>query len=52
MPYSIKKVPGANKYFVVSDASGKHLSNEPMPLERAKKQLAAVNIAYAAERKN
>jgi len=44
MPYSIKRKPGTDLYWVVSDASGKHLSHAPIPLERAKKQMAAVYV--------
>lgn len=48
MPYKIKLVNG-NKGYVVS-ASGTKLSNAPLPLMRAKKQLIAVNIAHARKK--
>ena len=51
MPYHLKKKPGTNLYWVAT-ADGRHLSHAPIPLARAKKQLIAVNIAYAAEGKN
>ena len=50
MPYQIKKKPGTNLYWVTA-VDGRHLSNDPIPLARAKKQLTAVNIAYASEKK-
>jgi len=49
MPYKIKKAPGRNLYWVITEQDGRHLSKDPLPLEQAKKQLAAVNIAYARE---
>ena len=51
MPYKLLKKPGTNLYWVVTDASGRHLSKAPLSLEMAKKQLAAVSIAYAKEAK-
>ena len=45
MPFHLKRKPGTNLWWVVTDASGRHLSKTPLPLERAKKQLAAVVIA-------
>ena len=50
MPYTIKKAPGRNLYWVTK-MDGSHLSHDPIPLERAKRQLAAVNIAYSKEKK-
>jgi len=44
MPYSLDKVRGGYKVF---SQSGRPLSNAPLTLSRAKKQLTAVNIAYA-----
>lgn len=49
MPYKIKKAPGRNLYWVIAEQDGRHLSKDPLPLEQAKKQLTAVNIAYAKE---
>ena len=46
MPYHLKKKPGTNLYWVAT-ADGKYLSKDPIPLARAKKQMAAV---YANER--
>jgi hypothetical protein len=52
MPYRLKRKPGTNLWWVVTDASGRHLSEKPMPLERAKKQLIAVNIALHIAKSN
>ena len=49
MPYTLKKAPGTNLYWVTTD-NGRHLSELPIPLAKAKKQLIAVNIAYAKEK--
>ena len=46
MPYRIKKAPLRDLYWVVAQ-DGTHMSIEPMPMERAKKQLIALNIAHA-----
>lgn len=43
MPYKIKKSGLGYKVF---SKSGNALSKKSLPLERAKKQLNAVNIAY------
>jgi hypothetical protein len=43
MPYRLRKVPRKDLYWVVRD--GKHFSKEGLPLERAKKQMIALNIA-------
>ena len=45
MPYSLRKVPGKHLWWVV-DPSGKHLSHEGLPRERAEAQRRAV---YASE---
>jgi len=45
MPFHLKRKPGTNLWWVVTDASGRHLSKNALPLEKAKKQLAAVVIA-------
>jgi len=50
MPYKIKKAPGKNLYYVQT-ADGRHMSNDPIPLARAKKQLIALNIALSKENK-
>ena len=44
MPYKLRKAPRRDLYWVVGQ-NGRHLSKEPLPLEVAKKQLIAVNIA-------
>ena len=44
MPYRIRKAPNRDLYWVVGE-DGKHHSKEPIPLERAKKQMAALHIA-------
>jgi len=41
MPYTLRKAPGKNKYWVVAQ-DGKHLSKQPMPLHHAKQQMKAV----------
>ena len=46
MPYKIRKAPGRDLYWVVG-MDGKHHSKEPLPLETAKDQLTALNIAHA-----
>jgi hypothetical protein len=46
MPYRIKKAKGKDGYYVYG-ADGKRHSKEPMDLEMAKKQMAALNIAHA-----
>jgi hypothetical protein len=45
MPYRLRKAPGRELYWVVAQ-DGTHLSKEPMPIERAKKQLTAVTLSY------
>jgi len=47
MPYSLERVGRGWKVF---SQSGRALSNKPLGLERAKKQLTAVNIAYAEKK--
>lgn len=49
MPYHIRKQPKKQLYKVYSE-SGTPLSKKGLPLARAKKQLTAVNIAYARKR--
>jgi hypothetical protein len=44
MPYKLRKAPRRDLYWVVGE-SGRHLSKEPLPLDVAKRQLIAVNIA-------
>ena len=44
MPYKLKKAPSQNLYWVVAE-DGKHMSIKPIPLERAKRQLAALYVA-------
>jgi hypothetical protein len=44
MPYAIQKQKNASKYWVKNKDTGRKLSKKPMPLSRAKKQLAAVYI--------
>jgi len=44
MPYHLELGSGAHKFMkdkaiVVNTQTGKHFSNEPIPLERAKKQM-------------
>jgi len=48
MPYRIRKVPKKDLYWVVGE-DGKHHSKEGIPLERAKKQMAALYIAMKSE---
>jgi hypothetical protein len=49
MPYHLKKKPGTNLYWVVSESSGKHFSKSPLPLDTAKAQMAALYIHTAKE---
>lgn len=44
MPYAIQKQRNASKYWVKNKDTGRKLSKKPMPLQRAKRQLAAVLI--------
>jgi len=41
MPYKIRKARGKDLYWVVDDA-GRHFSKEPIPYERALRQLRAL----------
>jgi hypothetical protein len=50
MPYKLRKAPNKNLYWVCDD-DGKHYSKEPIPKERAEKQLKALYIAYKKERR-
>lgn len=42
MPYAL--LPSGTKYYVINTRTGKVYSKEPMPKERAKKQLIALRI--------
>jgi hypothetical protein len=44
MPYSIQKQRNVSKFWVKNKETGRKLSKKPMPLQRAKRQLAAVYI--------
>jgi hypothetical protein len=44
MPYKLRKAPKKDLYWVVTKETGKHHSKEPLPLARAKKQLAVLNM--------
>lgn len=46
MPHHIKKAKGKDGYYVYG-VDGKRYSKSPMTLEKAKKQMAALNIAHA-----
>ena len=50
MPYKLRKAPGRDMYWVVSVDSGAKHSKEPLPLDRARRQMVALNIAYAREK--
>jgi hypothetical protein len=41
MPYKLRKAPKRDLYWVIAE-DGRHKSNEPMPLERAKAQMRAL----------
>jgi len=47
MPYTLRKAPKKDAYWVVNKETGRHLSKDPLPKERAKAQMRAV---YRAER--
>ena len=47
MPFKLRKARGKEAYFVITTATGKKHSLEPLPLVTAKKQLVALNIALA-----
>lgn len=44
MPYKIRKAPGKELYWVVAQ-DGRHMSKDPIPLARAKRQIIALNIS-------
>jgi hypothetical protein len=44
MPYRIRKAPGQNLFWVVAQ-DGQHQSKEPIPYERAERQMKALYIA-------
>jgi hypothetical protein len=46
MPYSLRKAPGRNLYWVVNKETGQKYSKNPIPLERASRQRRAI---YASE---
>jgi hypothetical protein len=48
MPYRLRKVPKKDLYWVVGE-DGRHHSKEGLPLERAKKQMAALYVAMRKE---
>lgn len=47
MPYRIRKAPGKELYWVVGQ-DGRHMSKDPIPLARAKRQIIALNISEHA----
>jgi len=47
MPYKLRKAPKRDLYWVVNDR-GEHMSNDPLPKERAEAQMRAL---YAAARR-
>ena len=53
MPWHIQLVPGSKpaRYFVVTDSTGRKHSNEPLTLQKAKKQLAALHIHVDEKKK-
>jgi hypothetical protein len=53
MPFKLRKKPLSDpaRYWVVKVSDGTHMSKEPIPLKRAEKQLIALHIAMANERK-
>lgn len=46
MPYKLRKVPKKDLYWVIGE-DGTHHSKEGLTLEKAKRQLIALNIAHA-----
>lgn len=44
MPYTLRRAPRTNLFWVVSD-TGRHMSKDPMPYESAVRQMRAL---YAA----
>jgi hypothetical protein len=46
MPYYIRKAPNRDLYWVVTKATGKHHSLDPIPFKRAERQMKAL---YRAE---
>ena len=45
MPYKLRKCPRKDLYWVVGE-DGEHHSKEPMPMEKARRQMTALNIAH------
>jgi hypothetical protein len=46
MPYKLRKAPKKDLYWVVKTSDGKHMSEDPIPKERAEAQMRAL---YASE---
>ena len=46
MPYKLRKAPNRDLYWVVGADGTKH-SRDPLPLDVAKRQMTALNIAHA-----
>jgi len=44
MPYAIQKKGNSNKFWVKNKTTGRKFSKKPLPLSRAKAQLAALEI--------
>lgn len=49
MPYKIRKAPGEDLYWVVAE-DGQHQSKDPIPYERAERQMKALYIAMRKKR--
>lgn len=49
MPYKLRKAPGHDLYWVISVNTGAKHSKDPLPLDRARRQMVALNIAHARE---
>lgn len=52
MPYKIIKSRGKELYWVVNALTGIKMSKNPIPLERAQKQIKALHIKEFRNKKN
>ena len=44
MPYKLKRKPSTNLYWVVNAITGRHMSKDPMPYQRALAQMRALYV--------
>lgn len=51
MPYAIVRAPGTERYFVINEKTGRHMSRDPLPRQRAMAQMRALYAAEARRKK-